>query len=343
MQLDTANEALRKNIDALDVRVTTLEDKNINRKILWLGTSIPEFYGNKQLAYPNRACKILGHKCYNMSLGSSGFMLRSGVLGTDRDGKDLCESAAEKVARYSEHIGSGEAGSGTVTQERYDAMMQWGYDKRIIPYIDGTIDSCDTIVFDHGYNDMNFHVCCYYAENLEKQDFSISKPDSEYDRAGNPIEAFCFLVHKIWEVNPRIKIIICSYLENISGKYEKSTVNGMYVPTSDSFANLNHSGIALDKLLRGIAKHFGFPYLNMCDFNGFNFEFVPNTQDFINEYNTQYGTSISNINYTGKDNPNGLVTKFQMMCPDGVHPHSDKTGYSSDVLTSSIVHLLRDL
>lgn len=296
---------------------------NKPNKVLWLGTSIPE-----GCLYPENACKNIGYMCHNMALGSSGIIMNSGVLGNDRDGKDLSESAAEKMLRYKSHIGDGT--NGTITQSRYDAMMNWGYDKRIIPYIDGTIDNCDIVVFDHGYNDRDANAMKEAVANFDSYDLSFNKDDSDYNR-GTYVGAFCFLVKKIYEVNPNIKIVICSYLENKTGSPE--------FPND----NMNKCGYIICKLLEKIAHHFNFPYLNMCDYNGFTMEFVPNTSSYISNINTNQGTNYSNINFTGKANSKGDVTMFQYYCPDGTHPHTDKSGRALERITSSITKLLRDI
>ena len=296
---------------------------NKPNKVLWLGTSIPE-----GCLYPENACKNIGYMCHNMALGSSGIIMNSGVLGNDRDGKDLSESAAEKMLRYKSHIGDGT--NGTITQSRYDAMMNWGYDKRIIPYIDGTIDNCDIVVFDHGYNDRDANAMKEAVANFDSYDLSFNKDDSDYNR-GTYVGAFCFLVKKIYEVNPNIKIVICSYLENKTGSPE--------FPND----NMNKCGYIICKLLEKIAHHFNFPYLNMCDYNGFTMDFVPNTSSYISNINTNQGTNYSNINFTGKANSKGDVTMFQYYCPDGTHPNTDKSGRALERITSSITKLLRDI
>ncbi len=292
--------------------------------VLWLGTSIPE-----GCPYPQNACKNLGYTCYNMALGSSGISKYNGVLGNDRDGRDLAESTEEKIERYKDHIGDGIGG--TITQERYNEMMNWGYDKRIIPYINGNIASCDMVVFDHGYNDRWEGMEDTAADNyFDTLDLSIDKEDDEFDR-GNIIGGFCFLVKKIWEINPNIKIIICSYLENKTGSPE--------FPEDKQ----GKRGYGICLLLKKIAKHFNFPYLNMCDYNGFTLEYVPNTSNYITDFNRNNGTNYSILNYTGKINKNNNVTKFQYYCPDGTHPHTDKSQRAEKILTETITKLLRDL
>lgn len=292
------------------------------KEVLWLGTSIPE-----GCPYPQNACNKLRNVCYNKALGSSGIILNSGVLGNDRDGKDLSESTEEKIKRYQLHIGDGT--DGTITQDRYSKMMNWGYDKLLLPYINGNIASCDIVVFDHGYNDRGA-ISGELVNSFDSLDLSIDKEPEEYDRS-TFIGAFCFLINQIYRVNPNIKIIICSYLENKTGSPEfPNDIRGK-------------KGYLICSLLEKIAKHFNFPYLNMCDFNGFTLEFIPNTSNYISDYNFRYGTDYTVINYTGKKNNKNNISLFQYYCPDGVHPHTDKSGRSTLRLTESITKLLENL
>lgn len=292
------------------------------KEVLWLGTSIPE-----GCPYPQNACNKLRNVCYNKALGSSGIILNSGVLGNDRDGKDLSESTEEKIKRYQLHIGDGT--DGTITQDRYSKMMNWGYDKLLLPYINGNIASCDIVVFDHGYNDRGA-ISGELVNSFDSLDLSIDKEPEEYDRS-TFIGAFCFLINQIYRVNPNIKIIICSYLENKTGSPEfPNDIRGK-------------KGYLICSLLEKIAKHFNFPYLNMCDFNGFTLEFIPNTSNYISDYNSRYGTDYTVINYTGKKNNKNNISLFQYYCPDGVHPHTDKSGRSTLRLTESITKLLENL
>lgn len=279
--------------------------------MLWLGTSIPE--GSP---YPQNAAARLGWTCFNKALGSSGLVKHEGYLGNQRDGRDLAETTAEKIARYTPYIGQQ-----FMTQEIYDRMVaQWGFEKQIIPYIDGTTANCDVIVFDHGYNDRNATEFANAIENFDTLDMAINKADSAFDRS-TFVGAFCYLVKKIWAVNPNIKICICSYLEAQTGspKY----------PTDPA----NHVGYLTCELLKKIAQNFGFPYLPMCDYNGFSIEFVPGT--------SQGAYPI--VNLSGLSNPDNNISLFQYYCPDGVHPHTDTSGRSTERLTQSITKLLLGL
>lgn len=305
----SASAIVMKNIQQ-PIDFSEFEKKKVlNSKVLWLGTSIPE--GSP---YPQNACKSLGVTCYNKALGSSGIIKHDGYLGNNRDGRDLAETIAEKESRYRTKVTDG-----TITEETLTKWKGYGFETLMIPYIDGTIDNCDVVVFDHGYNDKDNIKT--ELPSLATADFAIDKSDDEFDRS-TFVGAFCFLVKKIWEVNPNIRIFICSFYENIS------TPSG-------------RSGKNICDMQRAIANHFDFPYLDMASINGFNYERIPNSSEYINTFNAKYGTSYTLRRYAGYKGNN--ITRQQFYCMDGLHPHTDKTGGSEKVLTTSAIKCLRDL
>lgn len=307
----------------LDRRVEELEGSSngnaTKHKVLWLGTSIPAYSH-----YPEKVCEILKHECHNVAIGSSGIVLRGGFLNSDRDGKDLSESAEEKEIRYRPYVENG-----TITEYQLNTYKTYGYDARIIPYIDGTIDSCDVVVIDHGYNDRDTDAMQNFIDNFDSLDMSID--GSDYDRT-NFIGAFRFILNKILAVNPNIKIVVCSYLENKTGSEEFPK------PTWDSSVIYN-SGYQICTLLKKIAEHYNFPYLNMCDYNGFTMEYIPNTSGYLASVNPSYTLK----RYTSRPNNGNNVTRFQYYCPDGIHPHTDTSGRSVEVIVSSLTKLMRDI
>lgn len=292
--------------------------------VLWIGTSIPA-----GCHYPENCCENLGWKCYNMSLGASGICVNDGFLNNGRDGKDLCETKEEKVQRYTQYVESGD-----MTASYYEEMLDYGYDKRVIPYLDGTKAACDIVVFDHGYNDRwgsNKGVGDMKSlfESFENQDKGTDKMDKDFNRS-NFIEAFCFLLKKMREANPNIHVVMCSHIENESGSADYDDLqlrNGYYTCM----------------LQEKLADYFGFPFLNICDYTGFSMAVMPNSSDYLKELNNTYGTDFSRIVFNTKQEQEGndLITYFQYYCPDSVHPHTDPTGQSEKILTNVVTSLMR--
>ena len=280
-------------------------------EVLWVGTSIPAC-----CPYPENACKALGWDCYNVAVGSSGIVLNEGFLDNGRDGKDWAETIQEKESRYLPYVDMGKMSISDFFDLKY-----YSYESLIIPYLDGTEAECDIVVFDHGFNDRDV---IYNIDQYAIDDYvfdSLVNAES-YDRS-TYLGAFSYLLKKIYEVNPKVKIVICSYLENVS----ESSPNGYYGKNVCSF---------LEKL----ADKMNFPYLNMCDYNNFTYEYMPNTSSYISDYNRKYGENFETFNWGG-DNPEGNVTVIQYYCPDGIHPHTDMSRRSEKILTENITMLLK--
>jgi hypothetical protein len=300
------------------------DDEDATHRVLWLGTSIPA-----GCPYPQRSCKNLGWRCYNRAVAASGICLNRGFLDDARDGRDLSESGAEKAARYGPLVKAG-----TLSTGRYKAMLKWGYDELLLPYIDGTRAQCDVVVLDHGFNDrlggsggVSAKVLC---ERFGSLDLSLERPDSAFDRS-NFAGAFCFLLKKIREVNPAIQVVVCSHLENSSGGAEYDDLQG-------------YMGHYVCLLQERLAAHFGLPFLDVCDVSGFTMALLPGSKGYLAMLNRLCNTSYKRVVYTTEqqNDADSLITRYQYYCPDGVHPHSDPTGVSVRVLTDCVTRLLRE-
>jgi hypothetical protein len=68
-------------------------------------------------------------------------------------------------------------------------------------------------------------------------------------------------------------------------------------------------------------------------------EYMPGTSDYLAGISASYTVK----KYTSRPNTGNNVTKFQYYCPDGVHPHTDPTGHSVDILVQSLTKLMRDI
>lgn len=269
------------------------------KKILAIGTSITQ-----GCTYAENASKANDYIVYNKAIGSSGICLNTGVLGNGRDGKDLSETIAEKQDRYNTKVDS-------ITMEKY---KNYSWERVIKPYLDGTIDEVDAIWFDHGYNDRNQ----IYSElkNIDSIDWEISEAADRSKFSG----AFKYLLYQIFKLKPDIRIIISGFLEGESD----NTIRG---------------GFGIKKMHEAMAKAYGFPLLRTWEYTGFNFNHVPNSNNYISEFNKTYGTS-----YKPKWTDNkGNITFFQLYNPDTVHPFTDLTGKANKRLDIIFTKLLKDL
>ena len=309
------------------------------RNVLWIGTSIPagdiQFNNNGTTQsitsslgsnnYPKMIADRLGWNLYNNSRGASFvcFYPSSDDGTTNWAGKDWTEYQNEIHKGYSlsASMAQVEAKFGpnglNIPEWLLNNFKSYSYESLIIPYIDGTLASCDTVILDHGYNDRNqilsetsWHVGegeemvigsgrdwllklqDPFEKTLETEAFFQGKwlnDENAVDTKRYYWGAMIFLCKKIWNVNPRIQIIIGNYFA------KKSNI-------------------------------FGGEYGN----------------DKLGEFICLANSSIANwlqvkcvnvANYTGIYNRNVAAgNDYQIFCPDNVHPHSDSSGTSNKII-----------
>ena len=321
---------------------------DVRNKVLWIGTSIPagdiqhENNGTSQSIttnlgsnnYPKMVSDALGFTLYNNARGSSFLCFYSPA----EDGTDKWASASD-WQEYSSEVWKGYSLSASFAQvdEKFGPnglnCPQWlinnfksySYESLVIPYIDGTLASCDTVVIDHGYNDraVILNEASWHPGDGETQ-FKIGAGRNWLLKLQDPFEttleaetyfqgrwwndesvsskkhymsALIFLAKKIWAVNPRIKIIIGNYFASKSNTFGAEFGNDRLA----EFVNLANSACA--SWLR------------------------------VNCVDVWKHTGIYNRNLpAGND--------FQLFCPDGVHPHSDSTGHSNKVIAGIYINAI---
>ena len=317
--------------------------------VLWIGTSIPAGdiqHGNNGTTqstttdlgsnnYPKMVADALGFKLYNNSRGSS-FVC---FYPPNEDGTENWASASD-WSEYSSEVWKGYSLSASFAQvdEKFGPnglnCPQWlinnfksySYESLIIPYIDGTIASCDTVVIDHGYNDRkviineaSWHpgdgetqfatgagrnwllkLQDPFETTLESETYFQGKwwNDESVSSKKHYMSAIIFLAKKIWAVNPKIKIIIGNYFASKSNTFGAEFGNDRLA----EFVNLANSACAswLRVNCVDIWKHTGIYNRNLP---------------------------------AGND--------FQLFCPDGVHPHSDSTGHSNKIIAGVYINAIR--
>lgn len=276
------------------------------KKILAVGTSITQ-----GCSYVKNASEANGYFAYNKAIGSSGICLNSGILNNGRDGKDLSETIEEKVVRYGAVVDS-------ITLERY---KKYSWENVIKPYLDGTIDVVDAIWFDHGYNDRDQ----IYAEldKIGTIDWEISEDQDRSTFSG----AFKYLLYQIFKLKPDVQIIISGFLEAESDE--------TIIEIDNSFKG----GKGIKQMHEEIAKVYAFPLLRTWEYTGFNFYHIPNSKDYIANFNKTYGTSYE-PRWTDEE---GNITFFQYYNPDTIHPFKDLTGRANERLDKIFTKLLKDL
>jgi hypothetical protein len=225
----------------LEKLVVDLHGKT-TKKILWLGTSIPEQGNSTGDSYPHLVADKLGMTLYNESLGSS--MVRAAnYLGTIKGMyyepvlRSLSMTIAEKQAIL-DNWTSGLNSDGVVTPggtygwrdlllgtppanytsyASAETILSWSYENKLVAkYLDTThedfVESPDIFVFDHGHNDLNvWNYDQDGANNGDTNAIAIPNPVNSRNR-------FCgamnYLIDIILSYNPRAVIVFVGHYEN---------------------------------------------------------------------------------------------------------------------------------
>lgn len=298
--------------------------KNLrDRKILWIGTSIPKGSGDNN--YPRMVAEALGCQIVNNAQGASRASLtRSPRWSTAEDfGKYYSEgyslSATEEeieeiygsiLLENKETLGLSEGGAYWWISE----FKMRSFENVLIPYINGEKDSCDIVIIDHGFNDSQ-NIIMEGAEHPSADETkplglawyqSIASGNEVYSDVNglgkrSYLAAMSFLIEECRRVNPNIKIIIGNHFASRPFSYTWDFPEYGGALCGDLTVKANQAVAAMWDL------------------------------DIVDVYK-----------YTGLDNAEGDFTKFKAFCPDDyVHPHKDATGGSNQTIAYIYVKELK--
>ena len=298
--------------------------KSLNgKKILWIGTSIPKGSGDNN--YPRMVAEALGCEIYNNAQGGSRATTRQKPNWTTyselNSKKTNYYSLSATVEEYDiilkdviERLGeNNQLGGGTINAWMR-LFKEHSFENVLLPYIDGTIDACDIVIFDHGFNDSEKII----LEGIEHAASNEAKPlglawyqsmasgKEEYADLNNLgkqsyINAMSFLIEKCRSINPNIKIIIGNYFSSRPLSFTWDFEEYGSALCGDLILKANQAVAAMWDL------------------------------DIVDVYK-----------YTGLDNAEGGFTKFQEFCPvDYVHPHNDTSGKSIRTIADIYINELQ--
>jgi len=186
--INTKKNVLKEYIQEKVDEGTSNQNKLNIAKMLWMGTSIPDF-----APYPEQIAERFGIKVQNVAL--TGSMLRTKKLdGTDADNQDLASKSFTRT--HEEYQTYGEENG--YSQEDIDNILKpRSWETKLLDNLD-----CDLYVFDFGYND-------YSADPTDFDTAGIGTRDRT-----TFIGAYNYAIEKLLEQNPRAKFMIVGHYEN---------------------------------------------------------------------------------------------------------------------------------
>ena len=325
------------NVSKSDISAENDWVKNVpGGKILWVGTSIPAG-GGTVYSYPQMVANATGLEVINNAVGGSKVL--SDPLGptfAENLTKEQWDSYSEPAAPYSYHLATGglvqsfddidrlykgplqnvKSSDDSSVDEAWvlkhiTKIKELSYQTLITPFIDGIKDNCQTVIIDHGFNDIvglndinaiGFEAGGFWlgegnedvwakaflsnltAENYETAYKSVIQSSSNLTEEGSYLMSIEKLVDVIRGVDSNIRIIIGNYFAYDSPWGRANWWAG-------GFSQYNFAG-TLCHYNEAAARIFGLDIVNVYDHIG-------------------------------------EISDWYAFCPDGVHPSSDETGNSN--------------
>lgn len=317
---------------AIKIRGTSLNNLSVDvtdeyfdisdNRILWLGTSIPAGSGDNN--YPKLVADALGCDILNNAQPGSRVTLTDVPTWETHDdlekryeytqGFSLSATAQEIEDKYRPLIENLTYDNTGEKLKSYD-IERWvkylkaqSFEKIMLPYIDGTVDSYDIIVLDHSLNDYKSIIaeCIKHKNNDIPSGInwveSLVAGEEHIDEYNlgkcSYFVGMDFLIRKCYEVNPDIKIIIGNYFAT------RTPSIGWEYP-DDGNAKCCDLILAANE---AVAKKWNL--------------------DIINVYKN---TGLDDTDYE---------SNFYKFCPDRVHPHSNTTGESNRIIANVYIEEL---
>lgn len=361
--LTTYNDKIQNKITDIETRLSAIEDSP--SKVLWLGTSIPagDASVDPNNNYPKMVADAMGFTLYNNSKPGSLISFLSPAPSWTTSAQVESEFAtaycltathAEMETKYRSVLNTIRRSEGLSTQWVEDWMNNFkahSFESLVIPYIDGTIDNCDTVIIDHGFNDRDliFSIVSQY-KNAEKDIISywpeavVGAANIEYPVVdGN---AGWYWLTQLGDDRYYDSYELMKAYWNLLG----------FNKEGNSEHKLNYF-VAMMYLIQQIWKVN--PRVKIIIGNYFSKDHGFDTQSsfktkYILEANKQFASlmglhCVNVAEHTGLRNRTLIlndgtsVTDMRYFCPDGVHPHSDLTGKSNKVIAGVYIKELRGL
>ena len=327
--------------------------------IWWCGTSIPagsdETLGSEETVagnYPTQVGKNLNATVINKSVGGS--MCRANVRTGDYNGANFsnitsCLSMTEEeienfITNY-DSIKSKLIGNApdSLSQSDLNRLRAASFETRLLPYLDGTYPMPDLFILDHGHNDFK------YKLSNNKSDIDL-KPTIDNITSGELAED----TYMTTQNNAKLESFFGS-LDNIpSAKKEEfiaSLNRNCYIGSMNFIITLilrynphariifisnyeyeNGVGISYSPLIpvqEELSKSWAYPICKVWKCLGYSNHIIPSSKDWFNKTYPKATPTTTDI------------TVYKAYLPDGVHPHSDITGYANKIYAGIISEFIK--
>lgn len=268
-----------------------------NKKIVWLGTSIPAGgltgYFNTN-AYPQRVGEILGATVFNEAIGSSTVHCKNPTLisgsnpyGFINDYHKVSRCLTNSIVEMNWVINNYNSSIFTVNKLSSpplgSTIRGYSWENKINKYKNENIDLW---VIDHGFNDFG------HSQYLDESMYNEYGKNNLYTFQG----AIDFIISKIKDINPFARIVII-------GNYE------------------NQARPEVAEYQEKIAKRYSLPLFKQWEVYGWS-------QETIEPYGKWVADSENSslYNWVTTTEKQSAISYLYLWLPDKIHPHTDKSG-----------------
>lgn len=326
--------------------VTMIKDWNsgssqvAGERVLWIGTSIPAGAGAAK-SYPALVddamnCTIVNNavggsvvleapSTYTFTVDTWNYLYAGGLSQTHAEAESIIKPKLEAAAAAYETT---DAIREQWVTEQLAIVKSLSYESLIIPYIDGTLDNCTTVIIDHGFNDIVRLV-------LEAQPFG-SYPG--YENSNSETEWGYNFLTALKEGNVTVDQYL-TYLEPFWNNAENVlTEEYSYILAMQKIINAIY---AVDENIRIIIGNYfatDSPWVNWFHFgNGFDAYQLTKVLLYYNEAVAGiWDLDVVNVyehlhidessfwagGYVDANGNKQVYLDESKFCPDGVHPYN---------------------
>lgn len=315
------NISVSEGVNNLKVNIEEIKSKIKSNywegKTIWLcGTSVPAGNG-KQNTYPYMLSQILGCTVINQAVGGSSICCKEKTSSNWHNMPNDFSTAYRcfsNTLEEQEWVISQMAEGGLYEGKNMDtnAIRGMSYEKKLIPYLDGTYPCPDLFIIEHGPNDLR---------SLDKEIYDENNP---YDLT-NYYGAMNFIIKTIFEYQPQARVMMMGHYENQSPKRVIAEGQDDY-----GARTIAARGIVPTKQQK-VAEIWNIPIYRTWEYMGWSQMKVQTKGKWVNGYWQE--------NYY--DEPVEM-TMLAYNLPDQSHPHSDKSGKPNLKIAGSLAEFIEN-
>lgn len=304
--------------DFVNSEITILNNKfsKWRNKTIWIcGTSIT-MGGGIGKSYIDRVGEILECNIINVAQAGSNICCKLSnsqnmyKLPNDFKSAYTCFSGTLEEKNYIYEQQNGGIYDGNNLS--LETISNMSYERKLLPYLDGTYQTPDLFIFEHGANDLRL---------MSQEVYDSSNP---YDPT-NYYGCMNFIIKLIFEKIKNPNLMIMGHYENQS---EKRIIPSGY---DDYGARTIASRKEVHKKQEIISNLWNIPICRTWEQMGASQMKIKTKGRWVN--------GIWNENYftTERD-----ITMLEYLIPDGTHPHSDLSGHANMKLAKIIANFIKN-